>query len=151
MKLSPSFLVPALGALLGACTRPAPSGTIAVIAHDYAFSSPETAPPGPAVFTLENQGAHYHELFIGLLRRGQTASDVLAAHRQGIPFRQLSKYYLDGEAGVVLLASPGTKSPARATLDLLPDRAYVLFCQLRDSLGLPQHAALGMFRILQVR
>ena len=102
------------------------------------------------MFTLENRGAKDHELFIGLLRPGATASQVAAAHQQGIGFRQLPKIYLDGAASVALIASPGTTSPARVTLDLLPGRSYVLFCQLRDSVGAPQHAALGMFRVLRV-
>ena len=89
-------------------------------------------------------------MFIGLLKPGTTSAQILAAHQQGIGFRQLPTVYLDGDASVALFASPGKTSPARVTLDLLGGRSYVIFCQLRDSLGTPQHAALGMFRLLRI-
>ena len=139
------------GAVLGACTPTDEPPHISVVANDYAFLSPDAAGPGPTVFTLENRGAKDHELFIGLLRPEATAAQIVAAHQQGIPFRQLPQVYLDGAASVAIIAAPGTTSPARVTLDLLPGRSYVLFCQLRDSVGTPQHAALGMFRILRVK
>ena len=137
-------------ATFGACTGTEQPVAVNVVATDYAFVSPDSTRSGPTVFTLANRGAKDHELFIGLLRPGATASQIAAAHQQGVGFRQLPKIYLDGAASVALIASPGTTSPARVTLDLLPGRSYVLFCQLRDSVGAPQHAALGMFRLLRV-
>lgn len=132
------------------CAAPPPPRAIHVVANDYAFATPETTPAGPTTFTLENRGSKFHEMFIGLLKPGATAAQIAVTHQQGIGFRQLSGAYLDGDATVALFASPGAASPARATVDLLSGRSYVIFCQLRDSLGGPQHAALGMFRVLRV-
>lgn len=137
-------------AVLGACVRTEAPPGIHVVAGDYAFQSPEAARPGPTVFTLENRGAKDHEMFIGLLRPEATAPQILAAHRKGLGFRQLPDVHLDGAASAALFAAPGTTSAARVTLDLLRGRSYVLFCQLRDSIGAPQHAALGMFRVLRI-
>jgi hypothetical protein len=139
-----------LFASFGACKGAEQPFAIDVVANEYAFVSPDSTRSGPTVFALANRGAKDHELFIGLLRPGATTSQIAAAHQQGVGFRQLPKIYLDGAASVALIASPGTTSPARVTLDLLPGRSYVLFCQLRDSVGAPQHAALGMFRLLRV-
>jgi len=136
------------GLVASGCT--AKPVSINVVARDYAFTAPDSTRSGPTVFTLNNQGTKDHELFIGLLRPGATPAQITAAHQQGIPFRQLSKAYLDEPVGVALIAAPRTASPARVTLDLLPGRSYVLFCQLRDSLGAPQHAAMGMFHVLRV-
>ena len=140
-----------VAAAVGGKTPPPPSAeTIRVIAHDYAFTAPETAKPGATTFTLENRGTKVHEMFIGLLRPGMGAAAIAAAHQKNINFRDLSTAYLDGDVGVALFAWPGKASPARASLDLLGGRSYILLCQLRDSLSMPQHAALGMFRVLRV-
>ena len=104
---------------------------------------------GPVTFTFENRGAKQHELFIGLLRSGATPAQIMDAHQKGIGFRQLPSVYLDGEPSAALFAWPAKTSSARVTLDLVRGRTYVLFCQLRDSIGLPQHAALGMVRLLR--
>ena len=136
--------------LFSACSGPATAETIHVVAHDYAFASPESARAGPVTFTFENRGAKVHELFIGLLRPGTTPAQILDAHTKGVGFRQLSGLYLEGDPSVALFASPDKTSPARVTLDLQRGRSYILFCQLRDSIGLPQHAAMGMFRLLHV-
>ena len=55
-----------------------------------------------------------------------------------------------GAAGA-LLAQPATRAGVRLVVPLARGQVHVLLCQLRDSAGLPQHAALGMFRLLQVR
>jgi hypothetical protein len=144
----PSSLITIIA--IGSACAPTPPQTIHVIAHDYAFSTPEAAHAGPVTFTLENRGTKQHELFIGLLRPRTTSAQITEAHQKGITFRQLPDVYLDGEPSVALFAWPGKTSPARVTLDLVRGRSYILFCQLRDSIGLPQHAALGMFRLLQV-
>lgn len=123
---------------------------IHVIANEYAYIAPEVTRAGPTTFTLENRGTKFHELLIGLLRPGASAAQIVATHQQGIGFRQLSQFYLDGDADAALFASPGKTSAARVTVDLLAGRSYVLLCQLRDSTGAVQHAALGMFRILRV-
>ena len=135
---------------VGTRSRHPPAVTIRVIAHDYAFTAPETAKAGATTFTLENRGTKVHEMFIGLLRQGLGAEQIAVAHQRNINFRDLSKAYLDGDVSVALFAWPGKASPARASLDLVAGRSYILLCQLRDSLTMPQHAALGMFRVLRV-
>ena len=149
-RLFPHVLSISAVLLFCACSGPDTADTVHVIAHDYAFVAPESARAGRVTFTLENRGAKLHELFIGLLRPGTTPAQILEAHTKGIPFRQLSTVYLEGDPAVALFASPGTASPARAMLDLERGRSYILFCQLRDTIGLPQHAAMGMFRLLRV-
>jgi hypothetical protein len=124
---------------------------IHLVANEYAFIAPEVTPAGPTSFTLENQGTKYHEVLIGLLRPGAGAAEIVAAHKQGIGFRQLAQFYLDGDASGALFAAPGKTSAASLMLDLRGGRSYVLICQLRDSTGAMPHALLGMFRILRVQ
>lgn len=144
-------LLVAAAITLSGCAKATPQAAVHVLAHDYAFTAPEVLAPGPVTFTLENRGTKIHELFFGLLRPETTPSQINEAHQKGIGFRQLSEVYLDGQPSVALFAWPGETSPARVTLDLQAGRSYVLFCQLRDSIGAPQHAALGMFRLVRVK
>ena len=122
-----------------------------IVAHDYAFEAPDTLPAGDVSFELENRGAHFHELIVGRLRPGVKAGEIVAAHQRGVILRKLQEAYLAEGAGGALLAQPGTRSPARLVVPLERGQAYVLLCQLRDSVDKPQHATLGMFRILAVR
>ena len=119
-----------------------------VIAHDYAFEAPEVARAGLVTFDFENRGEKDHELLVGLLRPGMGASDIVAAHQKGTGFSKLQDAYLDGAAPGVLFATPHTRSPATFTLPFVAGRTYVLLCQLRDSVGATQHAAMGMFRFM---
>jgi hypothetical protein len=148
--LRPTGRLPLVAAFLIAGVWHAAPRVIHVIASDYSLTGPESVRPGATTFTLENRGAKFHEMFIGLLRPGAGAAEIVAAHKQGVGFRLLSQFYLDGDADAALMAAPGKTSAARITVDLLRGRSYVLFCQLRDSVGALQHAALGMFRILRV-
>ena len=124
---------------------------VQVVARDYAFEAPDTLPAGEVSFELENRGAHDHELIVGRLRPGVTGQEIVAAHQRGVPLRQLPQAYLAEGAAGALLAQPATRSPARLVVRLERGQAYVLFCQLRDTVGAPQHAALGMFRLPYVR
>ena len=123
---------------------------IHLVANEYAFIAPEVTPAGPTTFTLENQGTKFHEVLVGLLRPGAGGAEIIATHKQGIGFRQLAQFYLEGDASGALFASPGKTSAGSLTLDLKRGRSYVLVCQLRDSTGAVQHAMLGMFRVLRV-
>ena len=125
--------------------------TVRVIARDYALQGPATLGAGLVEFALQNEGRRDHELIVGLLRPGMTAADIMAAHQRGTPLRQLPKAYLDGMPGGVLLASPGTPAAATLTVSLVSGREYVLLCQLRDSVGAPAHAMLGMFHLVHVK
>jgi hypothetical protein len=103
------------------------------------------------VGVASNRGAKDHELFVGLLRPGATVADIVGAHQKGLGFRQLQTVYLEGAASGLLYAVPGTRSAASLVMPLSAGRSYLLFCQLRDTVGAPQHAALGMFHVLRVR
>lgn len=138
-------------ALVAAVSSTVVPRRVQVVARDYAFEAPDTLPAGEVSFELENRGAHDHELIIGRLRPGVTGQDIVAAHQRGVPLRQLPQAYLAEGAAGALLAQPGTRSPARLVVRLERGQAYVLFCQLRDSAGAPQHAVLGMFRLPYVR
>lgn len=128
-----------------------PLVTVRVIARDYALQGPDTLSAGPVEFALQNEGRRDHELIVGLVRPGTTAADIMAAHQRGITLRQLPKAYLDGMPGGALLASPGTPAAATLTVSLVSGREYVLLCQLRDSIGAPAHAMLGMFHLVHVK
>ena len=79
-------------------------------------------------------------------------NDIVATHQKvGVSFRTLQNEYLDGAAVGMLYAAPGTRSPARLSVPALTGRSYVLLCQLRDSVGMPQHIVLGMFKVLRVQ
>ncbi len=145
-----ALAVGAGSALVAATQQPAPRRA-RVVARDYAFESPDTLPAGEVSFEFENRGAHDHELIVGRLRPGVTAGEIVSAHQRGVPLRQLQGAYLAESAPGALLAQPGARAGARLVVPLARGQVYVLLCQLRDSPGLPQHAALGMFRLLQVR
>jgi hypothetical protein len=121
------------------------------VATDYAFAAPDSVASGLTAFILENRGAQQHEMFIGLLRPGVAVAQIVAAAQHGTNFRLLPDVYLDGAMHGALFAWPGSMSPARLTVDLLHGRTYLLLCTFRDSAAAPQHAALGMFHLLQVR
>ena len=151
MRLPPvlSRVCTAIG--LAACVAWAAPLTIPIVARDYSFDAPDTVAAGLATFTFENRGTRQHEVLIGLLRPGVTPSVILEAAQHGTTLRQVPEVYLDGAMSGALFAWPGTTSPARLTLDLLRGRSYLLLCTFRDSTATPQHAALGMFHILQVK
>jgi hypothetical protein len=132
------------------CSSPA-SPVVPVVAHDYAFAAPDTIAGGMTAFTLENRGLQPHEMFIGLLRPGIRASQIMEAAKLGTTFRFLPEVYLEGAMYGALFAWPGTTSPARLTVELVRGRSYILLCTLHDSTTAPQHAALGMFHLLQVK
>lgn len=146
-----SRLILTLAVAMAACQPAERDVSLHVVANDFAFTAPDSAPAGRTTFTLENRGTRVHEMFIGLLRPNVTAAQIVAAHQKGLGFRQLRGVYLDDDLDVALFAWPGQSSAASAALDLEQGRSYILLCQLRDSIGMPQHAALGMFKVLYVR
>lgn len=137
--------------IVATCSASASPPIVPVVASDYAFAAPDTVAAGLTAFTLENRGAQQHEMFIGLLRPGVAASQIVEAAHRGTGFRLLPAVYLDGAMPGALFAWPGTTSPGRLTLELVRGRSYILLCTFRDSSAAPQHAALGMFHLLQVR
>lgn len=135
-------------AVLGCGERPE---EIRVIASDYALLAPDSIRPGLARFTLENRGRVVHELVLGLLQPGKGAREIVQAAQANVRLRELSAHYLEGPPFGAQFAWPGATSPARVTVELLAGREYALICTLRDTMTTPQHAALGMLRVLRVR
>ena len=148
-----AFAVTLAATLVGAAPSAPqpPTVVVRVVARDYALEAPDTVRAGDVAFELENRGAQYHELLVGLLRPGATADDIVTAHKRGLTLRQLSQAYLGEDVSGALLAAPSARAPAHLVVPLQRGREYVLLCQLRDSAGKPPHAVLGMFRILYAR
>ena len=149
MQLSPFVRCVWTALIAAGCSSPVP--VVPVVAHEYAFAAPDTMASGMTAFTLENRGLQPHEMFIGLLRPGIGASQIMEAAKQGTSFRFLPEVYLEGAMHAALFAWPGTTSPARLTVELIQGRSYILLCTFRDSMTAPQHAALGMYPLLQVK
>jgi hypothetical protein len=151
MRLSLCLPRVSTAVLIAGCSAPAAPPIVPVVATDYAFTAPDTAAAGLTAFTLENRGAQQHEMHIGLLRPGVAPTQIVEAAQRGMNFRLLPEVYLEGAMRGALFAWPGTTSAARLTLELVRGRSYILLCTFRDSTTAPQHAALGMFHILQVK
>jgi len=135
-------------ATLGCVERPS---EIHVVAHDYALVGPDSVRAGSTRFSLENRGRVVHELLLGLLQRGKSARDIVEAAKANVRIRDLSQHYLEGPPFGAQFAWPGATSPAQVTVKLQAGRDYALICSLRDTTTAPQHAALGMVRVLHVR
>ena len=134
--------------LLGCTSGPR---VVRVVTTDYALQAPDSVEAGTTEFIVENRGRYPHEMIIGVLQPGKGIPDMVAAGRENVRLRQLSERYLDGPPISAVFAWPGATSPGRLTLDLQKGRQYALFCTLRDSADAPQHAALGMVRVLSTR
>ncbi len=113
---------------------------------DYAFSAPDTVPPGETVITFRNTGTVRHELKLIALRPGVDLEVVLplaridsgwAAHRE--------------PTSGILTAGPGETTPGRLLVTLESGRRYLLVCAFADSDTAPLHSELGMIRVLHVR
>ncbi len=123
---------------------------VRVVATDYALQAPDSIHAGAAHFVVENRGRVPHEMVFGLLRPGKGLPDMVVAARENVRLRLLSERYLVGPPYGAVFAWPGATSPARLTVDLRKGQRYALLCTLRDSTESPQHAALGMVRVLTV-
>jgi hypothetical protein len=91
------------------------------------------------------------ELVLGLLQRGKGPRDIVEAARANVQIRDLPAHYLEGPPFGAQFAWPGGTSPARVTVELQAGRDYALICTLHDTTTGPQHAALGMLRVLRVK
>jgi hypothetical protein len=123
---------------------------VRVVTTDYALQSPDSVPAGVTQFVVENRGQVPHEMVIGLLRPGMGIPQMVGAARENVRLRVLSDRYLDGPPYGAVFAWPGATSAGRMTVDLQKGQRYALLCTLRDSTEAPQHAALGMVRVLSV-
>lgn len=141
MRLPIQSLVPLL---LFGCAPRAPR-PIEIIAVNYAFQAPDSAPAGPVVFTLTNRGTVLHEVQLFRFRRGITAdSGLRLLVTEGTPDS------LYDPSGAVLITAVGASAVQGVTADLQPGELWGLVCQFRDSIGAPKHDKLGMFRVLTV-
>jgi hypothetical protein len=125
----------------------APRG-VHITATEYALQAPDSVPAGILQLAFDNRGRVPHEVVIGLLRSGAGSREMVAAGQEGVRLRDTPAHYLDGAPFGVLFAWPGQTSPAHLTLDAQRGQRYALFCTFRDSLGAPEHAAMGMVRVL---
>ena len=132
-----------------ACADSVPS--IHAIGTDFALQAPDTIPAGVTRFQFENQGHVPHEFAIGRLRQGVGLEQMLRAAQQGVKLRDAPDHYLDSAPFGVLFAWPGGTSPATLTVTLQRGDRLALICTFKDSVTGPEHAALGMLRILTVR
>jgi len=94
-------------------------------------------------------GGRSHD--VGLLQRGKGAREIVEAAQANARLRDLPAQYLEGPPFAAQFAWPGATSPATVTVELQAGREYALICTLRDTMTAPQHAALGMLRVLRVR
>lgn len=126
-----------VGWMLSGCTTEPSFNEVTVVGTDYAFEAPDTLPPGPTLFVLENRGAVEHEVGMGLLKEGMTIEDALEAERSG-------EDPLDATLGF-LYADPEDQSPGQLLVDLQSGRRYGLVCLLQDHPDAPPHTELGMY------
>lgn len=112
---------------------------VTVIGHDYAFQLPESLPAGRTVFHFRNAGKVDHEMFMVPLKPGKKLAQALQIMKAG----QKADSVFDRVAGV-LLAKPGTDANGGLEVDLLPGRAYAMFCWFTDGPDKPAHYTLGM-------
>ncbi len=89
---------------------------------------------------MRNGGKMRHELDIVLLKKGVTFDRMREVEKSGGDVDAL----FDGEFG--LLHARGGQTPiGHLTIDMLPNREYVIACFFQDDEKSPEHYALGMF------
>jgi hypothetical protein len=124
---------------------------VPVTATDYALQAPDTVRAGRLELAFENRGRVAHEVAVGLLRPGAGNREMIAAGQAGLRLRDAPEHYLAGAPFGVLFAWPGRTSPAHLTIEARRGQRYALFCTFRDSVKAPEHAAMGMVHVLEVR
>lgn len=149
MPVSRRWAVSILSYALLGC-NPGPR-IIHIIATDYALQAPDSVSAGAVQFAFENRGHVPHEVAVGLLRSGAGTPEMLMAARQGLRLRDGPEHYLEGAPFGVVFAWPGRLSPAQLSVGLRRGQRYALLCTFRDSAAAPEHAALGMMRVLDVK
>ena len=148
MRLSLLLPVVALGIGEGGTSA---SPVVHVTAMDYALQAPDSVPAGRLQLAFDNRGRVAHEVVIGLLQPGAGNREMVAAGQQGLRLHDAPEHYLAGAPFGALFAWPGQASPAHLTLEAHRGQRYALFCVFRDSLSAPEHAAMGMVRVLEIR
>jgi len=140
------LLVLSLSASHGADSR-----TVQVIAVDYALQAPDALPAGSLRLAFANHGRVAHEVVVGLLRPEAGKREMVAAGQQGLRLHDAPEHYLQGAPIGALFAWPGQASPGYLVVEARRGQRYALFCMFRDSLIAPEHAGMGMVRVLSIR
>jgi len=109
---------------------------VTVVAHEYAYTMPDTIPAGLTTFRLDDAGKQLHHLNVVRLDAGKTLKDFADAMKAaGAP----------PPAWMHVVGGPNTPEPghwSNATVELTPGY-YVAFCVIPDPAGVP-HLADGM-------
>ena len=117
-----------------------------IVATDYAYVAPTSVPAGMTAFRLVNHGSHPHEVQLFRFKPGVSAGTARAYLVSGnVPDSAAD------ESGGVLIAFPGVTAHEELLVTLVRGERYALMCQFRDGPGKPQHTALGMVALLEVR
>lgn len=113
---------------------------VTVVAHDYAFTAPDTIPSGATTFRLVNRGPSDHHLMVLAVPAGMSLATFDRLMRAD-----------SSDAIASIGGTEGTEGhgDAWATLDLAPG-SYVLVCLLPLPDGSGSHRSRGMFHGLTV-
>jgi hypothetical protein len=140
-----AILAPSSAAVPGTTIPTIGPRRVTILARDYTFEAPDTLPAGRTLFRLENHGRKEHELVIFAARSGVSAAIMLAA-----PTAEQRRSLADPPVGVVFTP---LNHPVSAELQttLEAGRWYILFCAVRDTVGMPPHFAIGMVDSIYAR
>ena len=118
------------------------SDAVTYVAHEYAFTGPDTLPAGWTTVTLLNRGKDLHQIQFIKLPAGKTSEDLRKAIQHDSS--RLPPW-------VQRRSGPNSVAPAeQATVVIHLDAGeYVLLCGIPDKQGLP-HVARGMLKPLRV-
>ncbi len=115
-------------------------------AMDYAYRFPTTLSPGLHTIAFVNTGKQRHMALLALLRPGatlQTLMDLAKARKDPTSAFE----HMEG----VLHSFVGQPQPLGVLqVRLLPERDYLLFCNIADSATAPPHFMLGMSEVVHV-
>ena len=118
---------------------------VRITGNDYAFVLPQHVAAGETRFSFQNEGRVRHELSIALIKPGFDPDSVVANLVAGSARRD----FLDGQASLIVSRPDDAPGP-RLLIDLLPGRAYLVVCTLRDAPDRPTHAMLGMIGVIRI-
>lgn len=129
-----------------ACTAAPAPRSVVVQANEYAFTAPDSLPPGATAFGLANGGKVAHEIIVVRLRPNADLQEILRLDRADSSWSALR----DQPSGI-LTAEPGVTTPGQLLINLQAGERYLLVCNFRDAETAPAHMHLGMFKLVTVR